>query len=173
MDRLTPSPQVSPPSHLSKPISPLIFSSPTHTRSPTPSPPPPHPPSSSPPHLPSSSPPHLPLQLLSVMNSGTVFVLSHLIHLLCSLDDDFGSQWSLISNESIMKEQIEQLEYDKNEISIKYDELKVNEIVNCNIIIYFLQKEYGNIKGHYNAVREKYNSLLEKSRNLQEKCKLV
>lgn len=43
-----------------------------------------------------------------------------------SLEDEFGSQWSLASNESIMKEQIEQLEYDKDEITIKYDEMKVN-----------------------------------------------
>ena len=43
------------------------------------------------------------------------------------LEDQFGSQWSLASNESIMKEQIEQLEYDRDEITIKYDEMKVND----------------------------------------------
>ena len=47
-----------------------------------------------------------------------------MVHFRC-LEDDFGSQWSLASTESFMKEQIEQLEYDKDEMEIKYDEMKV------------------------------------------------
>lgn len=62
------------------------------------------------------------LLVTKVLLTNVVLVVSQ-VH---SLEDEFGSQWSLASNESIMKEQIEQLEYDKDEITIKYDEMKVN-----------------------------------------------
>lgn len=62
------------------------------------------------------------LSVTKVLLTNVVLVVSQ-VH---SLEDEFGSQWSLASNESIMKEQIEQLEYDKDEITIKYDEMKVN-----------------------------------------------
>ena len=62
------------------------------------------------------------LLVTKVLLTNVVLVVSQ-VH---SLEDEFGSQWSLASNESIMKEQIEQLEYDRDEITIKYDEMKVN-----------------------------------------------
>jgi predicted nucleic acid-binding Zn-ribbon protein len=61
-------------------------------------------------------------------------------------DDEFGSQWSLVSNDTI-----EQLEYDKDEISIKYEELKM---------------EYGKTKGQYNI-------LLERTRQLQANSQII
>ena len=54
----------------------------------------------------------------------SVIHILYMVHFRC-LEDDFGSQWSLASTESFMKEQIEQLEYDKDEMEIKYDEMKV------------------------------------------------
>ncbi|XP_019851877.1 PREDICTED: CAP-Gly domain-containing linker protein 1-like isoform X2 [Amphimedon queenslandica] len=70
--------------------------------------------------------------------------------------DDFGSQWSLASNESILKEQLEQIEFDKDEVSIQYEELKTS---------------HGKLKGLHNALRERYNSLLTRSKNLHSKAK--
>ena len=70
---------------------------------------------------------HYPLRSISPFSyEGITDKYSDIVSQVHFLEDQFGSQWSLASNESIMKEQIEQLEYGRDEITIKYDEMKVN-----------------------------------------------
>ena len=85
--------------------------------------------------------------------------------------------WSLTSNESVLQERVDQLRYDHDELTIKYEEMKVQIIMIVvtikGVLHLTVQEEYGNVKNQYSKLRERYQQLLHKSRQMQTTYKQV
>ena len=91
---------------------------------------------------------------------------------------DIDSPLSSSANSSVLMEQLDQLEFDKEEIQTKYEEMKVSDICYqfyCTVteLTAFTQGEYVDIRDKYKKVRSKYEDLQGKYRDLQATCALV
>ena len=82
--------------------------------------------------------------------------------------------WSLASNESVLQERVDQLKFDNDELTIKYEEVKVHGVLFFVVIVYLaVQDEYSSIRSQYSRLRERYQQLLHKSREIQTTYKQV